>query len=394
MLPYKPDPKLIPRFNIDYNLLDFINSIINLKSDIDITIIQDLFVNKDLFFTNSGRSSLFTILKSLDLPDHSNIGVSLYTCPSVFESIVQAGYNPYFIDINYPDLTLSIEDLNKKISSLDALIVTHAFGKPADMSNIIKISKNIPIIEDCAHALLSEFDGRILGTLGCASFFSFRTGKYLSAGEGGLIVVNNPALSSKIKTNLNLLEFSSTYEAITKTITTFIRSTLYHKPWFGLFSLPFGSIFDNKIDLMNKHSFNKSKIMNTSLYVICKKLKTFSHNVTIQRENSKYLIELMSGLDLHLPLEQENTFYNYYLFPLLFKETNQRDLVENKLRLNGYDSLKLFEKTLSIAKTHYDYGGNCPNTEYIMKRILVIPNYYTLNHSELKRMVEVISHAL
>ncbi len=58
--------------------------------------------------------------------------------------------------------------------------MVHTFGRPADMDSISRVANDIPVIEDCAHSLLSEYKGRITGTMGVASFFSFK--KYIAAG--------------------------------------------------------------------------------------------------------------------------------------------------------------------------------------------------------------------
>jgi len=193
---------LIPRFNLDYTFEDFLRGIrsIFLKSNADPGQLESIFGTRKIFFTKNGRSSLYIILVAMDLPKGSTIGVPLYSCTVVFDAIIKAGYIPCFIDIDIKNYTLDVRDLARKIKKLDAIIVIHTFGRPADMDEISKVAGDIPIIEDCAHSILSEYKKKKTGTIGDVSFFSLS--KYTSSGGGGMIIVNNYKLLHRIEEEL------------------------------------------------------------------------------------------------------------------------------------------------------------------------------------------------
>ena len=153
----KPNPGLIPRFNLDYDFNDFCYAIKSTLTDsvFDLDLLYSTFGRKTFLFTNYGRSSLYAILKSLNLPPDSKIGVPLYSCTVVFDAIVNAGLTPCFIDID-DNYTMDPDDLQEKIEDLEAVVVIHTFGRPADIDKIKNISGDKPVIEDCAHSLLSE----------------------------------------------------------------------------------------------------------------------------------------------------------------------------------------------------------------------------------------------
>lgn len=390
----KPDPTLIPRFNIDYGMEDFIHSLTNLKNEVDITQLTELFYNSSIGFTNSGRTSLYVILKALNLPENSNIGVPLYCCPSVFDAIVQAGHKPTFLDIDPDNYTMSAEHLEEKIDEIEAVIAIHTFGRPADLDKIQRIAGEKPVIEDCAHALLSKYKGKLTGTIATAGFFSFRTGKYISAGEGGMVTTKSLELAENIKKEIERLPEPSGTDEIKHTIKTCARSTLYHRPWFGLISLPLGSRIEDKVDLMNKYSFKTAKIRNTDLQIATKKLQNFQEKVEQQRKNSQYLIENLKDTDLKLPFENKDTYCNYYLFPVQVSEEPERDRICESLREKGVDTAKLFSKTPPIAKKNYGYKGDCPDTEMVANRILTTPNHYMLKESELEMIVENLKSSI
>ena len=160
-------------------------------------VIENIFGQKPIF-TTAGRTSLYAILKSLSLPPGSLVGVPLFCCDVVFDSIRRAGFVPRFIDVESYNYNLSASDLEKKREDLAALIVVHMFGHPAHMDEIRKVAAGIPIIEDCAHSLFSKYKGTYTGLLSTASFFSFRSGKYVSAGEGSAILSRDRLLLESI----------------------------------------------------------------------------------------------------------------------------------------------------------------------------------------------------
>lgn len=385
-----PNPYLIPRFNIDYNLKDYISSLTSIKTNPEISPIYTLFEDFHVHFTNSGRASLYVILKALQLPENSKIGVPLYACPTVFDAIINVGHKPIFIDIDPGNYTLDPDDLEAKINELDAVVAIHTFGRPADMEKIQNIAGDVPVIEDCAHALLSRYKKKLVGTIGNAGFFSFRTGKYISAGEGGMIITKDEELSKKIKFEIERFPKPTITNEIKSSFVTFARSTMYHRPWFGLFSLPIGGLLENKVDLMNKYNFKTTQIRKTDMHTILRKIKNFKFKVDIQRENSSYLINNLKGQDILLPEEAKDTFCNYYLFPVQFKDQIHRDMAVNKLLKKGIDTTKLFSKTPELAKQQYGYQGDCPNTEQVAEKILTIPNHYTLKRCELDKTIYAV----
>ena len=386
-----PNPNLIPRFNIDYDIKDLFSAIKSLKTKPDTSSISSIFTNSHISFTNSGRTSLYVILKALQLPEKSKVGVPLYSCTSVFDAIINAGHIPVFLDIDPDNYTLSPAHLSTKIDDLAVVVVIHTFGRPADIAMIQKIAGDKPVIEDCAHALLSKYNGKLAGTIATVGFFSFRTGKYISAGEGGMIITKNHQLALDIENEIKKLAKPSNVNEIKHIVITYARSVLYQKPWFGLVSLPIGSLIENKVDLTNKCSFETIRMRISDLHIIGKKMQGFKDRVELQRQNSQYLIEQLKNIDLRLPLEAPNTCCNYYLFPIQLKDEFERDKVGEYLKDNDIDAAKLFSKTPNIAKSHYGYGGDCPITEQVAEKILTLPNNYVLRSKELNKIIKLLT---
>ena len=390
----KPNPNLIPRFNLDYDFKDFYYGIKAIFSDekIDLKPLESIFGRKTFLFTNYGRSSLYVILQALNLPKGSKVGVPLYSCTVVFDAIIKAGFIPCFIDIDLNNYTIDPGDLEEKIEDLSAVVVIHTFGRPADMDRIKEVAGGKPVIEDCAHSLLSEYKGKITGTLGTASFFSLS--KYISAGEGGMIILNDNELTEEVRRKIEILNGHSILGEIKHSLIVYMRSFFYHKPWFGLFALPIGSSMEDKVDLMNKRDFKVSGIRKSDLRVFLKKISSFKRKVNIQRRNSFFLLEELGDTSLVLPHENKDTYCNYYLFPIRFENKKKRDMACDLLRRRGVDTAKLYSETPLKARLYYGYKGDCPNAEKLAETLLIIPNYYTLTPDELKRISNSIKKVM
>ena len=391
----KIKPGLIPRFNLDYNINDFLYGIksVILEDHFDLGPLNRTFGKKRFFFTNSGRTSLYVILRALNLPENSKIGVPLYSCTAVFDAIIQAGHIPCFIDIDLKNYTMDPNDLAGKIKDLGAVVVIHTFGRPAEIDEIKKVVEDKPLIEDCAHSLLSEYKGKKTGTIGDASFFSFRLRKYISVGEGSLIILNNDEFKDAFKKEIDLLQPHSKINEIKHGIFTYATSFLYHKPWFGLFAFPLISSKREKEGYRVKNikkEFKIAKIRKNDLSIFLRKFEVFKEKMETQRKNSLFIIEKLQNEPISLPYEKKDTLCNYYLFPLIFKNKNERENAHLSLRDLNIDTSTLWSKTPILAKGKYGYKGDCCNAEKCSDQILTIPNYYTLSDEKLAEITDCI----
>jgi aminotransferase EvaB len=118
-------------------------------------------------------------------------------------AILATGAIPIFADIDPSSLTMSPESLKFNIGARTAaVVVTHLYGRLADMSSLMDVADNhgVPVIEDCAHAHGAERDGRKAGTFGTVGCFSFYPTKNLGAlGDGGAVLTNDERLAANLR---------------------------------------------------------------------------------------------------------------------------------------------------------------------------------------------------
>jgi len=134
-------------------------------------------------------------------------GDEVITTPLTFcatiNAIIHAGATPVLADIDPVTMNISVSEVQNKITNkTKAIIPVHFAGRSCDMNTLCNIAENnkLKIIEDCAHAIETEFHGRKAGTFGDFGCFSFYVTKNVVTGEGGMVITKNEEDAARIKT--------------------------------------------------------------------------------------------------------------------------------------------------------------------------------------------------
>ncbi|HOW70613.1 MAG TPA: aminotransferase class I/II-fold pyridoxal phosphate-dependent enzyme [Phycisphaerae bacterium] len=137
----------------------------------------------------NGTSALAAMFFALDLPPGSEIMVPSYTFFATIVPMRLFGLVPVFVDINPRTLNMDLEDARRRLTKgTRAILPVHWFGNPADMDGFCDFAKEkgLIVLEDCAHAHGTSLKGKLMGTWGEMSIFSFQTTKPLPGIEGGM----------------------------------------------------------------------------------------------------------------------------------------------------------------------------------------------------------------
>ncbi len=150
----------------------------------------------------NGTTSLELILRALDVGPGDEVIVPPYTFIATATAVLSVGAVPVFADVDPATNNLSPAAAEEAVTGrTKAIIPVHIAGVPADMDALVEIGNRtgLPIVEDAAQAHGSEWRNRKLGTIGAAGSFGFQLSKNLSAGEGGAVVTNDPALAARMR---------------------------------------------------------------------------------------------------------------------------------------------------------------------------------------------------
>jgi perosamine synthetase len=142
--------------------------------------------------TYSGTTALGLAARSLKRVGRTHLLVPSFNCGHEFEPFLREDFKVDMYRINRSG-NIDLDHLAAQLSGRrQVVLVTHFFGFPQPIREITELcqSKNVYVIEDCAHAFLSRMDGRPLGAWGDLSVFSYR--KSLPSPDGGALVINNP----------------------------------------------------------------------------------------------------------------------------------------------------------------------------------------------------------
>lgn len=231
----------------------------------------------------SCSAALFLSLKALDLPRGARVLVPAFTFAAVPSAIVHADCEPVLVEVG-SNFRIDLDDFRAKFDdTIAAVMISHMRGHTSDMDVILELAnaKGVPVIEDAAHSLGTLWHGRKIGTLGKIGCFSFQSYKMVNAGEGGVLVTDDPELAAR----------------------AIIMSGAYEQNWKKHPGLQNSFVhWQNKLPLYN------TRMQNLSAAVIRPQLPELERRVSAGLANHDYVAEKLNEspwLDVPPPLAPE-----------------------------------------------------------------------------------------
>ena len=225
---------------------------------------------------SSCSAALFLSLKALDLPRGARVLIPAFTFAAVPSAVVHADCMPVLVEVG-EDYRVDVADLEAKLDGADCVLISHMRGHTSDMDAIMALcdARGIPVVEDAAHSLGTTWYGRTIGTIGRVGCFSFQSYKLVNAGEGGILITDDPELAAR----------------------AVIMSGAYEQNWKKHPGLQnsFGH-WQNRLPLYNL------RMQNLSAAVIRPQLPEIAGRVARGRANHDYVADrLNTSLWLHVP---------------------------------------------------------------------------------------------
>jgi perosamine synthetase len=228
---------------------------------------------------SSCSGALFLALKALDLPAGARVLIPAFTFAAVPSAVVHANCTPVLCEVG-ANFRIDLDDFARKVDSVDCVLISHMRGHTSDMDAIVEAceARDIPLLEDAAHSLGTEWHGRKIGTLGKIGCFSFQSYKLVNSGEGGILITDDPELAARATI------MSGAYE----------HNWKKHRGEAGLQNS--FARWQNQLPLYNM------RLQNLSATVIRPQLPLVAHRVEKGRENHDYVAaRLNSSAWLHVP---------------------------------------------------------------------------------------------
>ncbi len=306
-------------------------------------------------FVNSGASAnliSINILKELN-NKKKEIILPAFTWSSDVVSVINAGFKPIFVDINFKNLALNENLVKKKINKNTlAVFITHAMGFAGVTKKFIKFlrNKNIFLIEDVCESHGAKLGKKKIGTLGSISNFSFYYGHHMTTIEGGMISTNSKEIDrlAKMKRGHGLLRDSQDDK--------FIKATIKKNKYL------------NNDFIFSTEGFN---LRNTELSAVLgiEQLKRLNNSIKIRNRNHKLFLKHLrediffkdfdlkgsSNYGLHLILKSKNTKLFKKILNLLDKKSIEYRLgsLGNQLRQPYLKKIKTFNSFRLLKNTEH-----------------------------------------
>lgn len=157
---------------------------------------EERFDAKKVLLTTSGTSALEMAAVLCDLEPGDEVILPSFTFSSTATAFQAVGATLVFVDIRPDTMNMDEERVESAITERTRVIVpVHYAGVSCEMDRIMDIARRhgLLVVEDAAQGVMSSYHGRALGTIGTFGCYSFHETKNYSMGEGGAIVINDPA---------------------------------------------------------------------------------------------------------------------------------------------------------------------------------------------------------
>jgi len=314
----------------------------------------------------NGSVALDLVMHALNLSEGDEVIVPSFTIASCLFAILRTGATPIFVDADAGTWNMSIDTVLPKVSArTKAIMIVHIYGLPVDLDPIIQLceERNIILIEDAAEAHGVRYKGRLCGSFGFASTFSFYANKAITTGEGGMVLTSDGIFRDKIKYFRNLA-----------------------------FAPPPGKRFIHEDLGWNYRLGSMQAALGNS------QLARMDEIVEAKREIG---VKYHSALSAHPLLEMQSTEMPYarnmyWVVGVLLDDVIDSDVLASSLKARGVDTRPFFYPLhLQPLLNEYSWGKQTglPVTERLAKQGIYLPSYIGITNDDIEYVVEQL-HSL
>ncbi len=162
--------------------------------------LEENFHAQKALLTTSGTTALDMAMLLCDLKPGDEVILPSYTFSSTATAAVLAGARLVFVDIRPDTMNIDETKIEEAITPKTKVIIAmHYAGVACEMDTIMDIARRhgLMVVEDAAQGVMSSYKGKPLGTIGDFGCYSFHETKNYSMGEGGALIINNPAYNER-----------------------------------------------------------------------------------------------------------------------------------------------------------------------------------------------------
>jgi len=316
----------------------------------------------------NGTAAIETAIHALGLPTGSEVILPTFTIVACAAGVLRNGLVPVCVDAEPETWCMDVGQVEAAITShTRAILVVHTYGHPVDMDPLLQLARrhDLKIIEDAAEAHGARDRGRICGSFGDASVFSFYSNKIVTTGEGGMVVCDDDAVADASRNYRNLY---------------FGREERFRHEKLG-----------------HNYRFN-----NLQAAIGCAQIDKLPEALTRKARMGSLYSELLSDTpDLQLPpAPKDATTTNvHWVYGVVVGDSYpfEADEVRRRLRDAGVDSRSFFLGLHEQPALLGQFGGerrSFPVAERLARRGLYLPSGLTITEEQIHSVAQALRDAL
>lgn len=304
----------------------------------------------------NGTVALHLALIALGIGEGDEVIVPTFTYIASVNAIAYTKAKPVFVDSLSDNWQMDPSDVKRKITkNTKAIMAVHLYGHPCEMYELQKIAKanDVFLIEDCAEAIGSKYDNKLVGTFGDISSFSFFGNKTITTGEGGMVVTNDETLFDRS------VHFKG--QGLAK----------HREYWHDVIGYNY-------------------RMTNICAAIGLAQLEKVENTIKVKREIADYYKYYLKGLPVEIHQEHESKYFNtYWMVSILVENPALRDKLREHLSANGIETRPTFYPVHTMPMYSEKFQRH-PVAENLGWRGINLPSYPELNEEDVKLICNFI----
>lgn len=353
------------------------------------------------FSFSSGRVGLYGLLQALGVGEGDEVILQAPTHIVVPNAIRYLGARPVYVDCEPETCNIDLQQVRSRVSEKTrAIILQHTFGIPTEMDEACRLADelNLPIIEDCVHALGSRYDGKPVGSFGRAAFFSTEETKIISTTMGGMVVTADGQLAAQ------MAEFQESCLRPPRMLAYgyILKLLIYHffmQPHLHRFTRAIYEFFGRRLplprpteidELQGKRPKNYlQRLSNAQAEIGIRQLQGLSENLAHRKKISDLYAQKLSAAGYKIPKPPPKADTVYVRFPTWVEDRSAAVEIFAPHLVLGTWFTSVLEEAESLASGDYS-EGSCPRAEFAARHLINLPNHGRITAEDVDTFLDIL----
>ena len=305
----------------------------------------------------NGTVAIHLALLAAGVGPGDEVIVPTLTYVASVNTVVQAGATPVFAESLSETWQIDPADVERRITSkTKAVMAVHLYGQSCDMDALTRLcrGRNLLLIEDCAEAFGTRYQGQHVGTFGDVATFSFFGNKTITTGEGGMVVCRDPDVYRRA-THLKSQGVS--------------RERVY---WHDVIGYNY-------------------RMTNIAAAIGLAQIEQADFVIARKREVAAWYAAGLAELPVNVHAEAPGTLHSFWMCSLLTDTADTRDALRDHLAERGVETRPLFWPSHMLPMYGSGAASQYPIASSLGLRGMNLPSYPDLSHADVASICDEVA---